>query len=411
VVERTSVLQVTQPGFNEILPTLGTILGAWAVIYIMGRLRLIRSPRLKIYPLAILYRIEGVERWLDRLLVKPRLIRTFSDISIVLGFLLMLYVIWFLANNLINFFKVSPEFAPLTLLIPGVTVISPRILPYVLTALPVILVSHEVMHGLVARAEKVRIRSGGVGVALLFILGFVEPDEEGFKAAKPRTKARILAAGSGANMLVLLLLTPLLLGTPTMVGAPPFPLLLPEPVRDAFYEPQGALILGLDASRGMGLAGGRVGDIIISVQGVEVRRDTDLRRLSLTPGEQVAVRVLRGDQQLELLVTVEASPEDPRRGLLYIHPFTRYQPRFYRIPMPIELHNALFWVWLLSWAVGLFNMLPMKPLDGHGLLASTLEALVRSPTRERLLWAVSAGSIALLAGNLIASYSQGFFIL
>jgi membrane-associated protease RseP (regulator of RpoE activity) len=411
VVERTPVLQLTQPGINDILPTLSIILGAWAVIYIIGRLRLIRSSRLKIYPLAILYRIEGVERWLDRLLVKPGLIRTFSDISIILGFVLMLYVIWFLTNNLINFFKLSPEFARLTLLIPGVTVISPRILPYVLIALPVILVSHEMMHGLVARAERLRIKSGGVGVALLFILGFVEPDEEGFKAARPRVKARILAAGSGANILVLLLLSPLLLGTPTLVGAPPFPLLLPEPVRDAFYEPGGALILSLDPSRGVGLAGGRVGDIILSIQGVEVRRDTDLRRVSLTPGEQVTLRILRGDHELELPVTVEPSPDDPRRGLLYILPSTHFQPRFYTIPLPTEVHNALFWVWLLSWAVGLFNMLPMKPLDGHGLLASTLEALVRSPTRERLLWAVSAGCIALLAGNIIASYSQGFFIL
>ena len=71
-----------------------------------------------------------------------------------------------------------------------------------LITIGIILIPHEFMHGVIARAEKIKLKS--VGLLLLAVLpgAFVEPDERHLKRAKFWTRIRIFAAGSFANFLV-----------------------------------------------------------------------------------------------------------------------------------------------------------------------------------------------------------------
>jgi len=84
-----------------------------------------------------------------------------------------------------------------TLLLPGVTV------PWeAVFAIAIIAVVHELAHGILARAERVRIKSSG---ALLFgflpVGAFVEIDEKAFAKEGVHVKRRVLAAGSISNAL------------------------------------------------------------------------------------------------------------------------------------------------------------------------------------------------------------------
>ncbi len=73
-------------------------------------------------------------------------------------------------------------------------------LGYGLIALVTVIVVHEFAHGILARAEGIRIKS--IGVLLLAIIpgAFVEPDEEEVKKANRLSKLRIYAAGSIFNI-------------------------------------------------------------------------------------------------------------------------------------------------------------------------------------------------------------------
>jgi membrane-associated protease RseP (regulator of RpoE activity) len=57
-------------------------------------------------------------------------------------------------------------------------------------------------HGIVARMEKIKVKSMGLLTAGIFPIGaFTEPDEKQLKAVKPRKRMRVFAVGSMANFI------------------------------------------------------------------------------------------------------------------------------------------------------------------------------------------------------------------
>ncbi|NIM47073.1 MAG: hypothetical protein GTN40_02855 [Candidatus Aenigmarchaeota archaeon] len=65
-----------------------------------------------------------------------------------------------------------------------------------------ILIPHESFHGIVARAEKVKLKSVGLFLFAILPGAFVEPDEKQFKKSKLMTKLRILSVGSFINIVI-----------------------------------------------------------------------------------------------------------------------------------------------------------------------------------------------------------------
>ncbi|MCC7569424.1 MAG: site-2 protease family protein, partial [Candidatus Methanofastidiosa archaeon] len=92
-------------------------------------------------------------------------------------------------------FEKPTEATGVQLVIPGVTVP----LLYSLVALMVVVVVHEFAHGIIARLNKIPVKSVGVGILAILPFAFVEPEEEGMKAASPFSRIQVLAAGSMAN--------------------------------------------------------------------------------------------------------------------------------------------------------------------------------------------------------------------
>jgi len=68
-----------------------------------------------------------------------------------------------------------------------------------------ILIPHEAFHGIIARAEKIRLKDVGLLLLAIFPGAFVEPDEKQLKKSKLMTKLRIFSAGSFINIVIGLL--------------------------------------------------------------------------------------------------------------------------------------------------------------------------------------------------------------
>ncbi|MEM0479935.1 MAG: site-2 protease family protein [Candidatus Nitrosocaldus sp.] len=388
------------------------LLIAWIIIIASAKALRLEKRGFEIKPFMLTYKNHGVSSTLDRLLAINRsVVRVFADVSIVAGAIMMVFAVWFLLNNLVHFFADSGQFSEVTLLIPGVTIRSVPNLVYFLLAAPIVLVVHEVAHGIVARLERIRVKSGGFAIIIALIAGFVEPDEDEFNRARRVSKVRVIAAGSTSNILLSFLVASLLMFNPAFGNI--LELLSPQ-VRGIFYnDPIGVPVVQVIEGSGAAQAGMRAGDIITAINDTQVKTPADLAKVRLVPGEQVSVSILRDGEPIRLTVTIMSAEDDPSRGMIGIvrDVFPHMPPKVpFWIPWPHEVFMFLLWLWMLSFFIGIFNMLPMIPLDGEKYISSMLENRVSARSLKATRIGINALGFGLLGANIIATVIKSGFI-
>jgi membrane-associated protease RseP (regulator of RpoE activity) len=387
------------------------LLIAWIMILVGAKALRLEKRGFEIKPFMLTYKNHNVSVTLDKMLSNRTAVRIFADVGVIGGAVMMAFALWFLINNLSNFLTASEQFSEVTLLIPGVTVRSVPNLVYFLLAAPVVLVIHEVAHGIVARLERIKVKSGGFAIIIAIIAGFVEPDEEEFGKAKKISKVRVIAAGSTSNVLFSFIIAGLLMFNPMFGNI--LELVSPD-VRGIFYEdPVGVPVVQIMENSGAAIAGMHVNDVITSINGVPIRTAADFAEVDLTPGEQATVTVLRDGQTINLNVQVTSAPDDPERGLLGIirGAFPYVPPKVpYYIQWPAPVFTFLLWVWMLSFFIGIFNMLPMFPLDGEKYITSGLEEKVSSRSLLAARIGINALAFGLLGSNIAATVIKSGFI-
>ena len=384
------------------------VLIAWVVILIAAKSLKLEKHGFELKAYSLTYKNTQVQSVLSKILTRTRRgIRVFADISVVAGFLMMGFAFWFLLNNLSNFFVEPTEFAELTVLIPGVTLTSAPAIAYFLISIPIVLVIHEGAHGIVASLEKIKIKTGGFVVFIALFAGFVEPDEEEFDKAKKISKLRVIGAGATANVIFAFALGALLLTNPI------FALILPEPFVEWFYDaPDGVLIISIIPDSGAEKAGLQSGDLITAINGVVIITPLDFQKIDLKPGETVTVTVQRNGQQLQLPVEIMPSPDDPNRGLVGImrDNALSYKPVYNFIEWDPQVSMFLLWLWMISFFIGIINMLPLPILDGGKFIYTIIEKKASEKKINGIMWAIYAFTFVLFGLNIALSYvKSGWF--
>lgn len=387
------------------------LLIAWVLILAGAKALRLERHGFEIKPFMLTYKNYNVSGTLDRMLSNKTVVRIFADVGVVAGAIMMAFALWFLINNLSNFFVATGQFSEVTLLIPGVTVRSAPNLMYFLLAAPIVLVIHEVAHGIVARLEKIKVKSGGFAIIIAIIAGFVEPDEEEFGKTKKISKVRVIAAGSTSNVLFSFIIAGLLMFNPMFGNI----LNTVSPaIGGIFYnDPVGVPVLQIQEGSGASVAGMQPNDIITSINGMQTRTPADFTKIKLTPGEQANVTILRNGETINLIVLVGSAQDDPSKGLLGIirGQFPYVPPKVpYYIPWPAPIFTFLLWVWMLSFFIGIFNMLPMFPLDGEKYIGSALENKVSKRSLLVTRIGINALAFGLLGSNIIATIIKSGFI-
>lgn len=383
------------------------VLIAWVVILIAAKGLKLDKHGFDIKAYSLTYKNRQVNDVLIRLLGRTRRgIRVFADVSVVAGFLMMGFAFWFLLNNVANFFVAEDDFAELTVLIPGVTLTSASSIAYFLLSIPIVLVMHEGAHGIVAALERIKIKTGGFAIFIAMFAGFVEPDEEEFNKAKKISKMRVIGAGATSNVIFALALGLILLSNPL------FAIVLPEPILGVFYEsPDGVLILSIIEGSGAESAGLLANDIITSINGRTIASPADFPGLS--PGDVAGVDVLRNGQEMQFDVNVMASPDDPNRGLIGImrdNAFA-YKPvlNFIEWNDP-NVSLFLLWLWMISFFIGIINMLPLPILDGGKFIHTIIDQRVSESAVNGIMWGIYAFTFVLFGLNIALSYlKSGWF--
>ncbi len=142
-----------------------------------------------------------------------RLWSAVSDLGIVLAAAAMVTIVVLLVLGAIASFRLSPSQAPSVQEVVGLPGINPIIpLGYGIVALVVGIVLHELMHGIIARSQKIGVKSLGILWFVVPIGAFVEQDDKEMMAASRRRRDRVAAAGVLANFALAVLFFALLSG-------------------------------------------------------------------------------------------------------------------------------------------------------------------------------------------------------
>jgi len=385
------------------------VLLAWVIILVIAKGLKLDNHGFEIKAYSLVYKYQGIQSVLTRMLSRTkRGVRVFADVSVIAGFLMMGFAFWFLLSNITKFFVEPTEFAELTVLIPGVTLTSAPAIMYFLLSIPIVLVMHEGAHGIVATLEKIKIKTGGFAIFIAMFAGFVEPDEEEFNNAKKISKLRVIGAGATSNVAFSFALGLILLTNPL------FALVLPEPILSTFYElPDGVMIIDVMQGLGAEKAGLLPNDIITKINDVQILSALDFEKANLSPGDTVSVTVLRGEQELQFPVEIMSSPDDPERGLIGILRDTTFA--FKPIYNFIEWNNPqlsmfLLWLWMISFFIGIINMLPLPILDGGKFIHSIIDKKISDKAVNSVMLGIYVFTFALFGLNIALSYMKtGWF--
>jgi membrane-associated protease RseP (regulator of RpoE activity) len=363
-------------------------LAVWAVIVALGLLLKADKHGIIAKPYYLMLKTGVFNSWLER--IGGRFRRgwlAFFDIGAAMGVGLLVFVVYSFINNAIGLFQHSSSAGPTLLIIPlpGLT-IGWDIFPYILLAIAVLLIPHEVAHGIASVLDKVPIKSSGVFMAVFLPGGFVEIDEENLAKRKARTKLRVFAAGSFTNVatwaLVLLLLV-------------------------ALYQPApaGVLVTGFTNGSPAQAKGMPQWSIITQVNNTAIPdvQHLGLYLATLKPGSNVTIHLSNPSQTLPL--TTGKSDTNSSRAIIGIITANYVPLRYQFLPVvsSYQLLTAFSWMQLILLGVALVNMLPLVPFDGDRYFDTVLSVLGLKNTRNVRIVA-SVISLGLLSSNIILSY-------
>lgn len=369
----------------------------WVVLYVLARLFHLEKHGLQVEPAFFMYKSKALNSLLDKAANKKRslwLILSNIGLAFSIG-LMILGIIYFLINNIVRFViqPVSQVATPFILLIPVLTI---RLywLPYFFLAVVIIVLTHELAHGIVARLENIPILSSGILAFLVFFGAFVEQDEKEFEKASMLARLRMLAAGSSTNLITALLVTLLMTG-----------LFVPTPT--------GFLIQEVAPNGPADKAGLQQWDVIKAINGtpiLSVQNYSDYIS-TVKPNTTLIVTVLHANQEKNISITTKADPTNSSQAVLgpfqgYDYPTTRLELDQYTT---VNLYWTLFWLYLLGISVAIFNMLPAFPFDGERVLYYPLTIFVKKRQRE-LRWTMNGIIWGLFIINVALNFIRYGFI-
>lgn len=357
----------------------------WAALYLLAKVFHLDKRGLDVRPAYFMYRSMALNSTLDKLAKKkPFLWTVLSNIGVAFSFGLMAFSLYFLISNLLRFAQIG-EVSYVAPVVPGLT-LSLYWLPYFFFAVVVVILPHELAHGIVSRLENIPVLSTGIMAVLVFFGAFVEPDEKEFEKASLLARLRMLASGSATNLVTAFLFLILL----TSLFAPSNGILIQETVPGGPLDQAGI---------------GRW-DVIQAVNGASIVTYANFSAYmkGVSPGEKLNVTVLNNNEVKYVDITTVAAPENQSRAIIGFSRWTDYRPNKLGLNqyMGVNLYWTVFWTWAIAFSVAVFNMLPLYPFDGERVLYYPLERLVKKRKRE-LRFALSGFTLGLFALNIILS--------
>ena len=390
-------------------------------IIILNRKGILKKYNLSLYGPFLLIKTDRGRNLIYKLSRRKRFWLWFGNVSMVIcvammvtTVFLLLWQSWVLTGHLSKEVAEKLPGINMVLIIPVVNPLLP--IGYTILAIIIAVVVHEFSHGISGASSGLRIKSMGVLAFIIPIGAFVEPDEEELKRLERKKRLRLFSAGPTANILVAMIC--LIIFSFGMMG-------------QVCVASEGVGVYYVVKDSPAQEIGMEFGSIINEINGSKIGNIDDfLRIMNRTHANQSIEIVFYKNGRIVKKTVILADKyaftqreEDRGKGFLGVipslnyryelsllkNPFTNF-PRsfFYLYALPFSslfggfnpiiepytkfyevkgifssnpslfwsLANAIYWIFWLNLAVGLFNALPMIPLDGGYILQDVFEALL-----------------------------------
>ncbi len=320
----------------------------------------------------------------------PTFWKWYMNVGIVICYIGMVAMAWILVSSLQSVFD-QPS---VSIILPGVDVPgSPIYVPFLsgLIALATVLVVHEFSHGIQAVGEKIPIKS--VGLLLFAILpgAFVEPDEEVLEKSSKVSRLRVYGAGTIANITLALIALLVVAGVSYEI---------PQ-----FFDENGIEISRVVSdSPSEGIL--KEGMVIEEIDGKSIENVKNYTSIvsSFSPGDNITVETDQGSYTVEL----GKNPNNESVGFFGIQASKHFELKDNSLgPLPwvlFSLVDVFQWIFTLNLGIGLFNILPIKPLDGGYMLEILLSYRLSENQYKPIVNAVSAVFAIIIIFSLVVSF-------
>lgn len=320
----------------------------------------------------LMWRTTKLRGLVDRIANRaPRFWKWFMNAGIVISAFFMVFMAVLLLQSLTTITEVSS----VSLVLPGVEVPgSPFFIPFFsgFIALITVIIVHEFSHGILARVEKVDIKSMGLLLFAILPGAFVEPDEDEVKELDRPARMRIYVAGSMANLSLAVVALIIM----TLLSSFAIP---------AVFHEDGVEITRL-TDDGNAHDYLKTGMILKSIDNYTIGDTEDYSRAvrSLAPNNTVNILTDQGAYSFKL----KSNPANHSLGYMGIQAKAHYlindnySNQFYSpyLWVLLDLPELFMWIFLLNFSIGTFNLLPMKPLDGGALFEDLMSYVASENT-------------------------------
>jgi membrane-associated protease RseP (regulator of RpoE activity) len=340
---------------------------------------------------------------MDRLARKfPRTLRLAADFSVILGFLGMVLIGAQMIMNTIDVFKNAAG-------VPGIQLVLPIeakgvfFVPFLYWILSIFLLAlfHEFAHGVIARVYNIPVKSSGFAFLCLFLpvipAAFVEPDEKIVQKKPYWQQLGVFAAGPISNMVF----------AAAMLGV----FFLIAPAISAAFNPSGVEVVKITEGGPAASAGLKELDIITSLNGVEIKTVENMTKIlnASNPGDHILIQTANSS----FAITLGANPANESKSFLGVqtrnHLLVKeeFAAKYgnWLPPLLKWFSGLIFWLFMLNVGIGLFNLLPIGPLDGGRMFQLACFKLFKNKATAIKVWGfVSVFFIALILANMLVSF-------
>ncbi len=326
-----------------------------------------------------------------------------SYVIIFIGFAGMLFLSYTIIASLVQtYIKAAPT--PAVGLVLPVQAKGVFFVPffYWIISIFILAVVHEFSHGIFARVFDIKIKSSGfaaLGILVPVIpAAFVEPDERQLKKKSRREQLAIFASGSFANILLALLI----LG---------FSFVALNPIVKSITENQGVRVIGFDEKFSPANASGMQKDeIITTINSIEVRTLENFTRAlsNKKPGDKVEIRT----NVSAYSIVLGKHPTNETKGYLGISVTQKSEikqevkDKYGETTMTVFTWfiGLLFFLYILNLGIGLFNLIPLGPIDGGRMLLTVLEAYFEKEKAKKIWGFISLIFLFLVIVGVLNSF-------
>lgn len=342
----------------------------------------------------LMYRTKLGLKLMEKLSKKiPRILKWLAFAGVFIGFLGMIVISYNLIVNVFQLIFAPSAPAGVALVLPF-KVKGSFYVPffYWIISIFILAVVHEFSHGVIARLYDIKIKSSGfafLGIIVPVVpAAFVEQDEKQMNDKSTSAKLSVFAAGPFSNILTAAIVALIFM-------------LVFSPLTSAIFTPNGITVSGYvkdgeNTTFPAQEAGIKKGEVILKINDVDVSslENFTAELEDKKPGEEIKITTNVSEYTIEL----DENPEDANKSYLgiFVKQNTKvdhdFEERYGSImtSVLVWLIGLFYWLYVLNLGIGLFNLVPIGPLDGGKMLYAVLEKYLRKDIAFKIWKLVSS---------------------